>query len=45
MVNGSTSARAAGRRPSIEQLIGALDQFESLPDREQPPVPYPREPF
>jgi antitoxin VapB len=28
-----------GRRPSIERLIAALDEFESFPDREQPARP------
>lgn len=27
------------RRPSIERLISALDQFESWPDRDQPAMP------
>ena len=31
------------RRPSIEGLIGALDQFEAFPDRLQPGVPDQRE--
>jgi len=25
-----------GKRPSIERLIAALDEFESFPEREQP---------
>lgn len=28
-----------GKRPSIERLIVALDEFESFPDREQPALP------
>lgn len=27
------------RRPSIERLIDALGQFESVPDRQQPALP------
>ena len=34
-----------GRKPSIERLIEALGQFESFPDRMQPPLPDPRESF
>ncbi len=33
------------RRPSIERLIAALDEFETFPDRAQPPQPDQREPF
>ena len=33
------------RRPSIERLISALDDFEVLPDPAQPPQPDQREPF
>ena len=33
------------RRPSIETLITALDEFESFPDRAQPGEPDQREPF
>ncbi len=43
--DGDRVILSPGRRPSIERLIGALDQFESLPDREQPTVPDQREPF
>ena len=34
-------SRAAG--PSIERLIGALDQFDAFPDRLQPGAPDQRE--
>ena len=33
------------RRPSIERLISALDDFEVLPDRAQPSPPDQREAF
>ena len=33
------------RRPSIERLISALDDFEAFPDRAQPPQPDQREAF
>lgn len=33
------------RRPSIERLISALDDFEGFPDRAQPSQPDQREPF
>ena len=33
------------RRPSIERLISALDDFEGFPDRSQPSQPDQREPF
>ena len=31
------------RRPSIERLIAALDEFEGFPDRAQPSQPDPRD--
>jgi antitoxin VapB len=31
------------RKPSIERLISALDEFEDFPAREQPQAPDPRE--
>jgi len=31
------------KRPSIERLIAALDEFDAFPDREQPAQPDPRE--
>ena len=43
--DGDRVILSPGRRPSIERLIKALDQFEPLPDREQPALPEPREPF
>ncbi len=33
------------RRPSIERLISALDDFEAFPDREQPIAADSREPL
>ena len=33
------------RRPSIERLIAALDQFESFPEREQPDTADTRDPW
>lgn len=32
-----------GKRPSIERLITALDEFESFPDRTQPAAVDPRD--
>ena len=43
--DGDRVILSPGRKPSIERLIGALDQFESYPDRSQPPSSDPREPF
>jgi len=34
--DGDRVILSPGRRPSIERLISALDEFESFPDREQP---------
>ncbi|HNA30710.1 MAG TPA: type II toxin-antitoxin system VapB family antitoxin [Thiobacillaceae bacterium] len=33
------------KRPSIERLIAALEEFESSPEREQPAQPDSREPW
>ena len=41
--DGDRVILSPGRRPSIERLIGALDQFEALPDRAQPGLPDQRE--
>ena len=43
--DGDRVILSPGRRPSIERLIVALDQFERLPDREQPALADLREPF
>lgn len=37
--DGDRVILSPGKRPSIEQLIAALSEFESFPDREQPAVP------
>lgn len=37
--DGDRVILSPGRRPSIERLIGALDQFDTFPDRLQPSVP------
>lgn len=34
--DGDRVILSPGRRPSIERLIAALDEFETFPDREQP---------
>ena len=43
--DGDRVIPSPGRRPSIDRLIGALGQFEALPDRQQPPLPDKREQF
>ena len=43
--DGDRVILSPGRKPSIERLIEALGQFESVPDRMQPPLPDPRESF
>ena len=35
--DGDRVILSPGRRPSIERLISALEEFESFPEREQPP--------
>ena len=37
--DGDRVILSPGTRPSIERLIAALSEFESLPDREQPAAP------
>ena len=34
--DGERVILSPGKRPSIERLIAALDEFESFPEREQP---------
>ncbi|HZX32710.1 MAG TPA: type II toxin-antitoxin system VapB family antitoxin [Rhodocyclaceae bacterium] len=34
--DGDRVILSPGKRPSIERLISALDEFESFPDRDQP---------
>ena len=34
--DGDRVILSPGKRPSIERLIAALDEFESFPEREQP---------
>jgi len=34
--DGDRVILSPGKRPSIERLIAALDEFETFPDREQP---------
>lgn len=36
--DGDRVILSPGRRPSIERLISALDEFETFPDRDQPAV-------
>jgi antitoxin VapB len=43
--DGDRVILSPGRKPSIERLISALDQFENLPDRVQPMEADLREPF
>lgn len=43
--DGDRVILSPARRPSIERLISALDEFESFPDRAQPAAPDARDPF
>ena len=41
--DGDRIILSPARRPSIERLISALDEFEDFPARQQPPKADPRE--
>lgn len=40
--DGERVILSPGKRPSIERLIAALNEFDSFPEREQPPAADPR---
>lgn len=41
--DGDRVILSPGKRPSIERLIAALDEFERFPERQQPAAPDSRE--